>query len=57
MRRKDQDERKGAVEGDHPTDAAQSNTNAPALDENGWPADPVAITQDVVGANEDNSQG
>ena len=54
---RDQDEGKGAVEGDRPSDAGQSNENAPALDENGWPADPVAITQDVLGANEDNTQG
>jgi hypothetical protein len=54
---KDQDEAKGAVEGDRPDDEGHGNENAPALDENGLPSDPVAITEDVVGANEDESQG
>jgi hypothetical protein len=53
---RDQDEAKGAVEGDRPNEG-QGNQNAPALDENGLPSDPVAITEDVVGANEDESQG
>jgi hypothetical protein len=54
---KDPDETKGAVEGDKPGDGSQSNPNAPALDKNGLPDDPVAISEDVVGANEDESQG
>ena len=54
---KDPDAQKGAVEGTHSQDAAQGNPNAPGLDESGLPNDPVAITQDVVGANEDESQG
>jgi len=53
----DPDTHKGAVEGDRPTDPGQGNANAPALDENGLPDDPVAITEDVVGANEDETQG
>ena len=53
---KDQDEAKGAIEGDKPGDG-HANENAPALDENGLPADPVAITEDVVGANEDHTEG
>jgi hypothetical protein len=53
----DPDLHKGAVEGDRPNDAGQGNANAPALDENGLPDDPVAITEDVVGANEDETQG
>jgi hypothetical protein len=57
LRVRDQDERKGAVEGDHPDNPGQGNPNAPALDENGLPSDPVAITEDVLGANEDESQG
>jgi hypothetical protein len=54
---KDPDEKKGAIEGDEPGDGSQGNANAPALDKNGLPDDPVAITEDVVGANEDESQG
>ena len=54
----DQDQSKGAVEGDHPTDKQQSNKNAQgALDSNGMPKDKVAIAEDVVGANADESQG
>jgi hypothetical protein len=56
-RGQDQDMQKGAVEGDRPTDLAQGNRNAPALDENGMPSDPQAITEDVVGANADETQG
>jgi hypothetical protein len=54
---KDQDERKGAVEGTDPDDGGQGNPNAPGLDEGGLPNDPVAIGQDVEGANVDESQG
>ena len=51
--RTDQDIHKGAMEGpDSP-----GNMNAPGLDESGWPNDPVAIAQDVLGANEDETQG
>ena len=53
---KDPDEQKGAVESTRPQDASQGK-NAPGLDESGLPNDPVAITQDVLGANEDESQG
>jgi hypothetical protein len=54
----DQDQYKGAVEDDRPTDDQNSNPNAPAaLDSNGLPRDPVAIAQDVIGANEDETQG
>ena len=49
----DQDIHKGAMEGpDTP-----GNRNAPALDDDGWPNDPVAIAEDVLGANEDETQG
>jgi hypothetical protein len=54
---KDPDEQKGAVEGNQPQDGGQANSNAPGLDEGGLPNDPVAIGQDVLGANEDESQG
>lgn len=48
----------GAVEGDRPTDEQnQGNRNAPAIDENGLPNDPVAICEDVLGANVDGTEG
>jgi hypothetical protein len=50
----DSDLHKGAVEG--PPDGL-GNSNAPGLDENGLPNDEVAIAQDVIGANEDETQG
>jgi hypothetical protein len=53
----DPDLKKGAVEGTTPDEGGQGNPNAPALDESGLPDDPVAIAQDVVGANVDESQG
>ncbi len=49
----DQDIRKGATE----TPDSPGNLNAPGLDENGWPNDPVAIAEDVLGANEDHTEG
>ena len=52
------DEHEGAVEGDKPTDRPQQgNANAPGLDENGLPKDCDKIAQDVIGANEDQTQG
>ena len=54
----DSDQYKGAVEGDRPTDKQNSNEHAPtALDSNGLPKDQVAIAEDVIGANEDGTQG
>ena len=54
----DQDQSKGAVEGDRPTDKQQSNKNAAgALDGNGLPRNKVAIAEDVIGANNDETQG
>ena len=53
----DPDNKKGAVEGDRPTDQQHYNPNAPGLDENGLPDDRVAIAEDVVGANADKTQG
>ncbi len=54
----DQDESKGAVEGDRPTDKQQSNRNAVgALDQNGLPKNKKKIAEDVIGANEDETQG
>ena len=54
----DPDSDKGAVEGDHQTDKQQGNRNAQqALDTNGLPKDRKAIAEDVIGANEDQTQG
>ena len=39
------------------TAVAQGNSNAPALNEDGLPNDEVAIAEDVIGANEDETQG
>ncbi len=50
----DQDMMKGAVE-DGPN--TLGNANAPGLDEYGLPNDEVAIAEDVLGANEDETQG
>ena len=54
----DQDQSKGAVEGDRPTDKQQSNKNATgALDAEGMPKNKVAIAEDTIGANADKTQG
>ena len=54
----DQDESKGVVEGDRPTDKQQSNRNAVgALDGDGLPKNRIAIAEDVIGANADHTQG
>jgi len=54
----DPDQNKGAVEGDRPTDKQQSNRNAAdALDADGMPKDCVAIAEDAIGANADDTQG
>jgi len=51
----DSDLRKGAIEGGPDS---QGNPNAEgALDDQGLPCDEVAIAQDVLGANEDQTQG
>jgi hypothetical protein len=51
------DDHMGAVEGDRPSDKQQGNENATALNEQGLPEDPVAICEDVIGANVDGSEG
>lgn len=53
QRNQDQDIHKGATE----TPESPGNLNAPALDENGMPNDADAIAQDVIGANEDGTEG
>ena len=51
-------EHEGAVEGDKATDRPQQgNENAQALDDQGLPKDCDKIAQDVIGANEDETQG
>jgi hypothetical protein len=55
--RDDQDVHKGAVEGDRPSDEQLGNPNGPGVNDEGLPDDPVATAEDVVGANEDESQG
>jgi hypothetical protein len=53
----DPDLTKGAVEGP-PNTGSQGNRNAEdALDDQGLPEDCVAIAEDVLGANEDETQG
>ena len=52
------DEHIGAVEGDRPEDVhQQGNPHGEGLDEQGLPDDPVAICEDVIGANVDQTQG
>ena len=53
----DQDMHKGAIEGDRPADEQFGNENGNGLDDNGLPNDQVAIAQDKIGANIDNTQG
>jgi hypothetical protein len=54
----DTDEHLGAVEGDRPTDRPQQgNPHGDGVDEQGLPDDPVATCEDVIGANEDKTQG
>ncbi len=51
-------EHEGAVEGDKVTDRPQQgNENAQALDDQGMPADCDKVAEDVLGANEDETQG
>ncbi len=51
----DSDLHKGAKDG---TPEGRGNENAEgALDEQGLPSDQVAIAEDVIGANEDETQG
>ena len=53
----DPDIHKGAIEGDRPTDEQYGNPNGDGVNEDGLPDDPIAIAEDVEGANEDESQG
>ena len=53
----DPDGRKGAIEGDRPTDEQIGNPNGEGIDADGLPNDPIATAEDRIGANEDESQG
>ena len=54
----DDDEHIGAVEGDRPTDLPnQGNPNAPGVDDDGMPNDPVGTAEDRLGANLDETEG
>jgi hypothetical protein len=53
----DPDLHKGVVESDRPAkEHGAANRNAPGLTPDGLPADPVAIAQDRIGANVDDSE-
>jgi hypothetical protein len=52
------DQHIGAVEGDRPTDRPnQGNENAPGVDDQGRPNNPVGTAQDRIGANLDEAEG
>jgi len=53
----DQDAHKGAIEGDRPNDEQQGNPHGDGINDEGLPDDPVAIAEDSIGANEDETQG
>ena len=54
---RDQDAKKGTLEGDRPTDQQHGLLHAQALDDNGLPNDEVAIAWDAIGAETDQTQG
>jgi hypothetical protein len=53
----DSDEHMGAVEGDTATDPQKGNAHAQAIDDQGRPKDKNAECEDVIGANEDGTEG
>ena len=53
----DPDIHKGAIEGDRPTDEQNANPHGDGVDAEGLPDDPIAIAEDVEGANSDGTQG
>jgi hypothetical protein len=53
----DQDIHKGAIEGDRPGDEQIGNPHGDGINEEGMPDDPIAIAEDRIGANEDETQG
>lgn len=52
-----EDDALGAVEGERPTDPQRGNPNAPGVDREGRPDDPVKTGQDRIGANLDETEG
>jgi len=55
--RDDNDIHKGAIEGDRPGDEQQGNPHGTGLDDEGLPDDPIATSEDKIGANEDGTEG
>jgi len=53
----DPDVQKGVVEGDRPDQPQHANPHGTGVNAEGLPNDPVAIAEDSLGANEDESQG
>jgi hypothetical protein len=53
----DPDLHKGAIEGDRPTDEQIGNPHGNGIDDEGLPDDPIAVAEDMEGANEDGTQG
>ena len=53
----DPDIHKGAIEGDRPTDEQQGNPHGDGVNDEGLPDDPIAIAEDQIGANEDQTTG
>jgi hypothetical protein len=47
---------KGAIQGDRPDEEQDRNARVPALDGSGLPANPIAIAEDRIGANVDDSE-
>jgi hypothetical protein len=55
--KKDHDAHKGAIEGDRPNDEQHGNPHGEGVDDNGLPDNPIAVAEDALGADEDDSQG
>lgn len=55
--RDDQDVHKGAIEGDRPGDEQIGNPHGDGIDDSGMPDDEIAIAEDALGAQEDETQG
>jgi hypothetical protein len=53
----DNDIHKGAIEGDRPGDEQQGNPHGTGIDDEGLPDDPIATSEDKIGANEDGTEG
>ena len=53
----DPDIHKGAIEGDRPGDEQIGNPHGDGVNDEGMPDDEIAIAEDAIGANEDESQG